>query len=146
MKATFLRTLPTETIHSHSQVVALTISVKQHLDQMENLPFLTSLVLVYIHSSNIKRTIKGQPDEFYFFPLQNLVCPLILCGKHSVYLGASLFSVSQTSVAHLPPCMLKMSLSAVHEQCLTCIPPGKVCTSELCSRNNRLHIVTDTRQ
>ena len=60
MKATFLLMLPTDTTHSHSQVVALTISVKQHLDQMENLfSLLGNLVLFYILSSNRKRTIEG---------------------------------------------------------------------------------------
>lgn len=95
MKAVSLQMLPTDTTHSHSQVVPLTISVKQHVDQMENLFSLPrSLVLFRILSLHIESNVsKVHPDELLSnFFLQNFACLLILCGKYSAYLKASLLS------------------------------------------------------
>lgn len=133
--------------HSHSQVVPVTVSTKPHLDQMEKLFSLPrSLVLFRILSLNVKRAIKVRYSQMNYisFFLQNFARPLILC-KYSVYLRASLSSLSQWPVvAHFSACVLKGSLSAVHQYCLKYITSSEVCTWVLPSRTNSLHAVTET--
>lgn len=111
MNTSFLLVLPTDTTHSHSQVAPLTISIKQHPDQMEtffSLP--SSLVLFFTLPLPIKRAIKvNQMNYFVFFFLHNSVCLLTLCGNCSVYLRTSFFSPPQAPViTHLSPCVLKV--------------------------------------
>lgn len=129
MKAAFLLMLPTDTRHSHSQVVALTRSVKQHLDQMENLFSLRrSLVLFCILSSNIKRTIKVKDNQvnsiiFPFiilfalrFDVVNIQSPWELLCLHS--------HRHSLPTSHLVK--LKISLPDVLERCLSYITPSEV--------------------